>query len=151
MNESNLGKSGRHGGRPSPHAGIRDMPFDWAKPDDGIGEDIDPEKVWALYNRPGTPGEKSAAKEALKRMGAWQEPAESRTEPKRDKPTGPKRFRVTLRYEVNGKVLYFGPHEVEADDSIEAESKVRKMAKAHWAQTVGGRAPDFHASSTQRV
>lgn len=39
-------------------------------------DDLTPEraaKVWALYNRPGSPGEKEAAKQALIRGGAWRE------------------------------------------------------------------------------
>jgi hypothetical protein len=83
-------------------------------------------RVRALYDRPGTAGEKQAAYEALRRLGV--DPASiprQPEQPRRPAPAGPKRFRVTLKYEVNGKVMYFGPETVEASDSVDAEGKVR--------------------------
>lgn len=110
-----------------------------------------------LYERPGTPGEKAAAYEALKRMGV---DVDNLPPLKRDvpppppppkTPRGPKRFKVTLQYEWNGRTLYFGPFELEALDEIDAEMKIRKKAQAHWTDTVGGKKPEFKRYQTQRI
>ena len=112
---------------------------------ESILSEIDPDKVKALYDRPGTPGEKQAALAALKRMG------HTPKEPTQPRSTGPKKFRVTLKYTHNNKDLHFGPHETEASDGIDAEHKIRQMAKDHWKMTVGGSAPEFKAHSTERI
>jgi hypothetical protein len=106
--------------------------------------EIDPSKIRALYDRPGTPGEKEAAGVALRRLGLH--PDQQR------KPTlGPKKYSVMLKYTFNNKELHIGPHETEASDEIDAEHKAREHAKDTWRMTVGGRAPEFRLHTTTRI
>jgi hypothetical protein len=157
--------AGRWGGRASLKSGSRDLAMDgaadWATPEmDDEAQDIDPSKVWELYRRPGTEGERLAAKEALKRMGAWTEPPggkpEPRPEPKpRPQPpprqAGPKRYNVILQYTWNGKTMQMPGMNVDASDEIDAERTAREHAKETWRTTVGGKPPEFKHFKTTRV
>ncbi len=110
--------------------------------------EIDVAKVKALYDRPGTSGEKAAAAAALHRMGhghyVKSDHPFNATQAKR---TGPKKYKVTMKHEKEGKTHYHGPFHVHADDEMHAESKVRESLKKNWK----GRKPEFHAHTTERV
>jgi hypothetical protein len=112
--------------------------------------DIDPAKVKALYDRPGTPGEKVAAAEALRRMGydpdhmsASGSQPKSKAEPRS---TGPKKYRVIVELASDMNVTF--EQTVEASDEIDAEAKVRAMWKAQWKV---GRFPQTRVRRTTRV
>jgi hypothetical protein len=150
---------GRHNGRASDKAGVRDLdPFD--------AEDASPEtiqRVWNLWARPGTEGEKAAAAAAMRRLGVDPEqysrtnarPASSQEPPQRQQTpphqTGPKRYDVTLQYVWNGKTMQTPTMSVEAGDEIEAEAKARQEAKNTWKLTVGGKALEFRHYKTTRI
>ncbi len=137
---------------------------------DHLAEAIDVEAIRRLHDRPGTPGERQAAEHALRKRGAWNHYDETRKgehlaqekaheakskEPQFKKGDTNKKYRVTMKREHSGKVHYFGPHEVHASDSVDAEEKVRKMAHAHWKKNPEGPKPiwpnHFKSSSTQRI
>jgi hypothetical protein len=172
--------TGRWGGRASTKAGARDLAMDaalamdpagggrcggraagWHMPEmDDEAQDIDPSKVWELYRRPGTEGERLAAKEALKRMGAWTEQPEPKPEPRpepkpRPQPaprqSGPKRYRVVLQYTWNGQTLHTPEMPIEASDEIAAEAKARQHAKETWRTTNGSKPPEFKHYKTTRI
>jgi hypothetical protein len=153
VGEEFVGK-GRHGGRASDKAGIRD--FDSFDADDATPEQI--AKVRALYERPGTEGERQAAAAALTRYGvdpdSFTKPSSSQEQPRRQqtppRQTGPKRYHVVLQYTWNGKELHDSA-DVEATDEIDAERKVRENLKWSWSRTVGGRPPEFRHYKTTRI
>lgn len=129
---------------------------------DGLAERIAGAR--ALYNRPGTPGEKEAAAAALRRMGidpntlgSSASPEPARSAPPKPRPTSSQRtYRVILQYVWTNKMgvtktMETSPFVTEARDRIEAESKARADAMYSWRMTVGGRPPEFRAYSTTRV
>jgi hypothetical protein len=142
---------GRHNGRGSDKAGTRDFDADDATPEQIA-------KVRALYERPGTEGERQAAAAALRRYGvdpdSFTKPSSSQEPPRRQQTpprrTGPKRYHVVLQYTWNGKELHDSA-DVEATDEIDAESKVRENLKWSWSRTVGGRPPEFRHYKTTRI
>lgn len=94
------------------------------------GDAISIESVRRLYERPGTPGEKEAARQALIRMGA--DPSslgERSTQGARPsaaarQSSGPKRYHVFLVHEADRFDVV-----VEASDEIAAEMKAREAWK----------------------
>ena len=109
--------TGRWGGRSSQYLGIN--PFSGRIGFDATSEQI--AKVRALYERPGTPGEKQAAAAALRRFGVDPE-----TNPRFTiQSSGPKIFRVNVGYHKNGS-YHYEEWEVEASDELDAEAKARK-------------------------
>jgi hypothetical protein len=141
-------QAGRWGGRESPHLTGPTIAMDWNHPVAGREEadDINIESVWNLYRRPGTPGEKEAARQAIIRMTGT-DPAygETRQEPRR--PAGPKRYAVTLRYTHQGREMSFETGGIEASDEIDAEYKARQQFREHWRLTVGGKVPETRATT----
>jgi hypothetical protein len=120
---------------------------------DGLAERIAGAK--ALYERPGTPGEKAAAEAALRRMGV--DPAsftQSKTAPifsRANYSTVRKKYEVVLQYVHGDRTLYTDPFVTEASDEITAERLAREHAKWTWRNHFGGRVPEFRAYSTKRV
>jgi hypothetical protein len=114
-------------------------------------EAIDPDKIKALYDRPGTPGEKASAAAALQRMGHSVEPLEHPPTPTVDPRIGSKLYRTTLKYTHDGKEGHIGPHDIRAEDEIDAESKLKRMARDHWSKNIGGAQPIFSRHSTERI
>lgn len=124
--------------------------------------------AWALYNRPGTPGEKQAAAEALRRMGidpAKSAPPQQQAPPRSSssaRPSAPqkKKYEVVLSYEWTvksgknkGKVNTATTPQrvVYATDEIDAERIVREMFRAGRFGADGGKTPEFRHWTTKRV
>jgi hypothetical protein len=152
---------GRHNGRATVNAGARDKVMDqlgrWGgrarlamdaqerirfSSPDKLADDINVESVWRLFQRPGTEGERQAARSALIRMG--QDP-DSRQKPK--PAAGPGRWKVSLQYVYNGKTLYYETT-VTASSENEAERLATEDARSSWRLTVGGSPPEFRAYRT---
>jgi|HubBroStandDraft_4_1064222.scaffolds.fasta_scaffold425197_2 hypothetical protein len=142
---------GRHNGRASDKAGTRDFDADDATPEQIA-------KVRALYERPGTEGERQAAAAGLRRYGvdpdSFAKPSSSQEPPRRQqtppRQTGPKRYHVVLQYTWNNKTLY-DSKDVGATDEIDAERKVREHLAWSWKLTVGGKPPEFRHYKTTRI
>jgi hypothetical protein len=142
-----------------------------ARDNDGLAERIAGAK--ALYERPGTPGEKAAAEAALRRMGVdpskfdtpRAEPPKPRYEAPKSKPAEPRKssysstrkmYEVILEYTTTNKygetkTIHTPPFTTEASDEVTAEAKAREHAKWTWRTVVGGKAPEFKRYSTKRV
>lgn len=122
--------SGRWGGRRSTKAGTRDLAMDTQDASPGTIA-----KVRALYDRPGTPGEKAAAASALRRMGIEPEIIKSASSGFSNAKSGGsrlKQYKVTVIYSTNvgnrnEDIL------VDAVDEIDAERKARDLIKKKYA------------------
>lgn len=147
-------QTGRWGGRASEKSGVRD----------NIQEDATPEqiaKVRRLYERPGTPGEKVAAREVLKRMGVSEreidQPASvwsfGSSKPQASKPASRlKSYEVIFQYDLNGAHKYTGSFIIHnATDQVDAEAKARVAAKKWWQTQGGGKSPEFRAYRTTKI
>jgi hypothetical protein len=118
---------------------------------DGLAERIAGAK--ALYERPGTPGEKAAAEAALRRMGIDPSTlgARSATRPQSQYSSVRVRYEVILQYTLGNRTLQTPAIVTEAPDEATAERKAREQVNWFWRSKYGGKPPDFRSYSTRRV
>jgi len=105
--------------------------------------DADPAKVKALYDRPGTPGEKAAAAAALRRMGYDPDNMSAFGSQPKPKNIGPKRYSVEVVFTINyggSDVITKEYFTCEAIDEIDAETQARKEYKQKKYKNVSVRA-----------
>jgi hypothetical protein len=135
---------GRWGGRGSERAGARDMALDQVI-EDATSPEEKIARVRALYERPGTPGEKAAAAEALRRLGA---------DP--DRPSSSAWSRPQLQGRWNITVVIKGTNRVILTANLggnlsESEARARALEKArqHWQATSNKRVPEMVVSEAR--
>lgn len=107
-------------------------------------------KVRRLYERPGTLGEKEAARQALLRYGVSEH--EVKPQPLQNEKNRYKYYRVVLEYTVEGKTLTWEPTNghILATDEISAEAQARKYFSQYWKQQkMGSRIPETRARTTR--